>query len=49
MYGNIKNNIENTVILASHNEDIDKLNSKILNMMNGKLITIVLIMQHKKE
>ena len=33
IYGNMKNNIENSVILAPHNEEIDKLNSKILNMM----------------
>ena len=32
IYGNMKNNIENSVILATHNEEIDKLNSKILNM-----------------
>ena len=35
----MKNNMENSVILDPHNEAIDKLNSKILNMMPGKLIT----------
>ena len=35
----MKNNIENSVILDPQNEEIDKLNSKILNMMHGKLIT----------
>ena len=33
IYGNMKNNIEYSVILAPHNEGIDKLNSKFLNMM----------------
>lgn len=38
--GNVNNNnIENSVILAPHNEQIDQLNSKILKLMNGKLHT----------
>ena len=33
--GNVNNNnIENSVILAPHNEEIDQLNSKILKLMN---------------
>ena len=35
----MKNNIENSVVLDPYNEEIDKLNSKILSMMPGKLIT----------
>ena len=44
MYGNMKNNIENSIKLAPHNEEIDKLNSKILNMMHGKIIVKILLL-----
>ena len=39
IYENMNNNIENSVILALHNEEIYQLNTKILNMMTGKLHT----------
>ena len=40
IYKNISNaNTENSIILAPHNEEIDKLNNEILNMLDGDLTT----------